>query len=46
LEQIREIRSIKWYNHNDVLSHIKLYNTERISLFKYASKKIKDYEKI
>lgn len=45
LEQIREIRSIKWYNYNEVLSHIKLYNTERISLFKYASKKINDFEK-
>ncbi len=45
LEQVREIRAIKWYNYNEVLSHIKCYNTERISLFKYASNKIKDFEK-
>jgi len=44
LEQVREIRAIKWYNYNDVLSHIKCYNTERISLFKYANNKIKEYE--
>jgi 8-oxo-dGTP pyrophosphatase MutT (NUDIX family) len=44
LEQVREIRAIKWYNYNDVLSHIKCYNTERISLFKYANSKIREYE--
>jgi len=46
LEQIREIRSIKWYSYNDVISHIKLYNTERIELFKFANKKICEYEKL
>ena len=45
LEQVREIRAIKWYSFNEVISHIKCYNTERISLFKYASNKIKDFEK-
>jgi 8-oxo-dGTP pyrophosphatase MutT (NUDIX family) len=44
LEQVREIRAIKWYNYNDVLLHIKCYNTERISLFKYANSKIREYE--
>jgi hypothetical protein len=44
LEQVREIRAIKWYNYNDVISHIKCYNTERISLFKYANSKIREYE--
>ena len=44
IEQVREIRAIKWYNYNDVLSHIKCYNTERISLFKYANSKIREYE--
>ena len=34
LEQIREIRAINWFNYNDVISHIKSYNTERIELFK------------
>jgi len=45
MEQIREIRAIKWFNYNDVISHIKVYNTERIELFKFANKKIMDYEK-
>jgi len=46
LEKIREIRAIRWYNYNDVISHIKIYNTERIELFKFANKKILEYEKI
>ena len=46
LEQVREIRAIKWYNFNDVISHIKVYNTERIELFKFANKKIMEYEKM
>jgi len=44
LEQIREIRSIKWYTYNEVISHIKSYNIERIELFKFANKKIIEYE--
>ncbi len=46
MEQVREIRAIKWYNYNDVISHIKIYNTERIELFKFANKKIMEYERI
>jgi len=46
LEQIREIRAIRWYNYNEVLAHIKTYNTERIELFKFAHKKIIEYEKL
>jgi 8-oxo-dGTP pyrophosphatase MutT (NUDIX family) len=46
LEQIREIRAINWFNYNDVISHIKSYNTERIELFKFANKKILEYEKL
>ena len=46
MEQIREIRAIKWYNYNDVISHIKVYNTERIELFKFANKKIMENEKL
>jgi len=34
LQQIREIRSIKWMNYNQVLKHINSYNIERIELFK------------
>ena len=46
LEQIREIRAISWFNYNEVISHIKSYNTERIELFKFANKKILEYEKL
>lgn len=46
LEQIREIRAIRWYNYSDVISHIKIYNAERIELFKFAHKKILEYEKL
>ena len=46
LEQIREIRAIRWYTFNDVIAHIKSYNIERIELFKFATKKIMEYEKL
>jgi hypothetical protein len=46
LEQVREIRAIRWFNYNDVILHIKTYNMERIELFKFANKKISEYEKI
>ena len=46
LEQIREIRAIKWFNFNEVISHIKVHNTERIALFKYANNEIIELEKI
>ena len=46
LEQIREIRAISWFNYNEVISHIKSYNKERIELFKFANKKILEYEKL
>jgi len=46
LEQIREVRSLKWFNFNDVISHIKKYNIERIELFKCVNNKIKQLENI
>ena len=46
IEQIREIRAIKWYNSSEVISHIKSYYIERIELFKFANKKILEYEKL
>ncbi len=46
LEQVREIRAIRWYNFNDVIAHIKTYNMERIELFKFAHKKILEYERL
>ena len=44
LEQIREIRALKWFNYNEVISHIKKYNIERIELFNYVNNKIKEIE--
>lgn len=46
LEQIREVRSLKWFNFNEVISHIKKYNVERIELFKCINEKVKKIEKI
>jgi 8-oxo-dGTP pyrophosphatase MutT (NUDIX family) len=46
IEQIREIRAIKWYNSSEVISHIKSYYIERIELFKFANKKILEYENL
>jgi 8-oxo-dGTP pyrophosphatase MutT (NUDIX family) len=34
LEQIREVRDIRWLSYADVLSHIKYHNVERIEIFK------------
>ena len=36
IEQIREIRSLKWFSNEEVLNHIKNHNTERIKIFKKA----------
>lgn len=36
IEQIREIRSLKWFSDEEVLNHIKNHNTERIKIFKKA----------
>ena len=44
LEQVREIRDLKWFTYNEVINHIKSYNTERLELFKESNKKINIYE--
>jgi 8-oxo-dGTP pyrophosphatase MutT (NUDIX family) len=36
IEQIREIRSLKWFSEKEVLEHIKNHNIERIKIFKKA----------
>jgi 8-oxo-dGTP pyrophosphatase MutT (NUDIX family) len=33
LEQIREVRALKWFTYDEVLSHIKHHNIERIEIF-------------
>ena len=36
MEQIREVRALKWFTYNEVLEHIKNHNIERIKIFKKA----------
>ena len=36
IEQIREVRALKWFTYDEVLSHIKCHNVERIEIFKKA----------
>lgn len=46
LEQIREVRALQWFTCDEVLSHIKLHNVERIEIFKEAHKIISNLENI
>lgn len=45
LEQVREIRSLKWCYYDEVLSNIKIHNIERIELFKNVNLLISSIEK-
>ena len=40
MQQIREIRAIKWMKYNEVLDHINVHNIERIELFKNINSNI------
>jgi len=42
LEQVREVRDIKWLTYAEVLSHIKYHNIERIEIFKKVHNIIND----
>lgn len=46
IEQVREVRALKWFEYHDVLSHIKQHNIERIEIFKKAHNIICDAENI
>lgn len=46
IEQVREVRALKWFSYNEVLEHIKIHNSERIDIFKETNKIITDLEKI
>lgn len=43
IQQIREIGDIKWFQSNEVLSHINSYNEERIELFKKLDNDVKNH---
>jgi ADP-ribose pyrophosphatase YjhB (NUDIX family) len=40
IQQIKEIRAIKWLKYEDVIKHIREYNEERLNLFKNIHKTI------
>ena len=42
LEQVREVRDVKWLSYSEVLSHIKYHNTERIEIFMKVHNIIKE----
>lgn len=46
LEQMREVRALKWFTYEDVLMHIKQYNVERHQIIKKTHQIIMNYEKI
>jgi len=46
IEQVREVRALQWFTYNEVLSHIKSHNIERIEIFKKAHKIICSTENI
>jgi 8-oxo-dGTP pyrophosphatase MutT (NUDIX family) len=43
MQQIREIRAIKWMNYNDVIKHLNSHNIERIEIFKNIYNNLKKY---
>tara|TARA_B000000437_G_scaffold137607_2_gene99969 strand:- start:6773 stop:7603 length:831 start_codon:yes stop_codon:yes gene_type:complete len=45
MEQVREIRDLKWFTFNEVINKIEPKNIERIEIFKLTNKLILDYEK-
>lgn len=42
MEQVREVRALEWFDYDEVLSHIKKHNVERIEVFKQAHKLISE----
>lgn len=46
IEQIREVRAVKWFSFDEVIKHIKLYNIERHQIIQKSNNIIRNYEKI
>jgi len=46
LEQIREVRALKWFNYNDTIKHIKQHNVERHQIVSKTYEILKELEKI
>ena len=46
IDQIREVRALQWFSFDEVLSHIKAHNVERIEIFKQAYNIILNIEKL
>ena len=46
VEQMREVRALKWYTYEDTINHIKKHNVERQKIIENANNIILDFEKI
>jgi len=46
IEQVREVRALKWFSYDDVLKHINTYNIERHQIIKETNLLISKYENI
>lgn len=46
MEQVREVRALQWFKYDDVLSHIKTHNIERIEIFKKVNIILKELENL
>jgi len=46
LEQIREVRALKWFNYTETINHIKQYNIERHQIVNKINEILKEKEKI
>ena len=46
IEQIREVRALKWYDHLETIQHIKQHNVERKNIVNKIHEILKEKEKI
>lgn len=46
IEQIREVRALKWYDHKETIQHIKQHNIERQNIVNRIHEILKEKEKI
>jgi 8-oxo-dGTP pyrophosphatase MutT (NUDIX family) len=46
LEQVREVRALKWFNYTETMQHIKQYNVERHQIVQQVYEILKGEEKI
>jgi 8-oxo-dGTP pyrophosphatase MutT (NUDIX family) len=44
LNQVREVRAVRWFTYDEILQHIREHNIERKLLFKQITKRIESYD--